>query len=167
MAQTFLREQARVRQRLGKSLCVTTQESRTLTARHHECRHGGRLPVLGRQWLPRCVAFQKPGVVWKRMGNRLELCPCPWHEVHQRNNEARSAHPCGHEVLDRLISPIRGDQIGEVFGETLRRLTISGIDEQRRFLQRQFVDSQATCRRFEGKDGSRGQAPDEGLAGRS
>ena len=49
-------------------------------------------------------------------------------------------------------------------GKILRRLTIIGVDEQGRFLQRQFCESQTICRRLQGKDGPRGQAPDEGLA---
>jgi hypothetical protein len=91
------------------------------------------------------------------MGNGLELCPCTWHKVHQRDDKARSTHPCGHEVLDRLISPIRGDQISEVLGKILRWLTISGPNEQGRLLQRQFVDRQTTFLRPEGKNGPGGQ----------
>src|SRR5437588_10002396 len=98
------------------------------------------------------------------MGNRLGLCPCSRHEVHQWDDKPRSTHPVGHEVLDRLISPIRCDQISEVFGKILWWSTIIGIDEQWRFLQRQFFDSQTTCRRLEGKNSPGGQAPDEGLA---
>src|SRR5690348_11027894 len=114
MAQPFLCKQACIRQRLGKRLCGMTQESRTLTARHHESRHGDQTPVLARQWLTLCVAFQELRVVREGMGNGLELWPCAWHEVHQWYDKARSAHSLGHEVLDRVISTIRCDQVGDV-----------------------------------------------------
>lgn len=52
MAHPFLYEQARVRQRPGKCLSIMTQESQTLTACHHQRRHGDRLPVVARQRLP-------------------------------------------------------------------------------------------------------------------
>src|SRR6266699_3386721 len=119
MAQPFLCEQARMRQRLGKCLCVMTQESRALTSRHHERRHGDRPPVLARQRLPRWVAFQKLSIVRKRMGNRRELWPCAWHQMHQRDDKPRGTHPIGHEVLDRVISPILGDQISYGCGKML------------------------------------------------
>src|SRR6266446_1483024 len=159
MAQPFLCQQARMRQCLGKCLCAMTQESRALTTRHHERRHGDQAPVLARQRLPRCEAFQELSVVRKSMGNGLELWPYSRHEVHQRDDKSRSTYPFGHEVLDRLISPIRGDQTGDMFNKILRRLTIIRIDEQWRFVQRQFFDSETTGSRFEGKHGPRGQTP--------
>src|SRR5258707_8723108 len=145
-----------MRQRLGKRLCGMTQESRALTTRHHERRHGDQAPVLTRQWLPRWVAFQELGVVRKSMGTGLELWPSSRHEVHKRNDKSRSTHPFGHEVLDRLISPIRGDQVGDVFDKILRRLTIMRINEQRRFVQRQFFYNGTTWSCPWGKKGPRG-----------
>src|SRR5260370_5591297 len=148
-----------MRQRLGKRLCGMTQESRALTARHHERRHAEQAPVLARQRVTRCVAFEKVRVVREGMGTGFELWPCAWHEVHQRDDKPRGAHPFGHEVLDRVISTIRCDQVGDVINKILWWLTIMRIDEQWRFVQRQFFDSETTGSRFEGKHGPRGQTP--------
>src|SRR5260370_34573253 len=159
MPQPFLCKQASMRQRLGKRLCGMTQESRALTACHHERRHGDQAPVLARQRLPRCVAFQELSVVREGMGNGLELWPYAWHEVHQRDDKPRGAHPFGHEVLDRVISPIRCDQVGDVINKILRWLTIMRIDEKWRFVQRQVFISETTGSRPEGQAGPRGQTP--------
>src|SRR5258708_18264221 len=159
MAQPFLCKQARMRQRLGKRLCGMTQESRALTARHHERRHGDQAPVLARQRLPRCVAFQELRVVREGMGNDLELWPYAWHEVHQRDDKPRGAHPFGHEVLDRVISTIRCDQVGDVINKILWWLTIMRIDEKWRFVQPQFFNYETTGNPLEGKNGPRGQTP--------
>src|SRR5260370_13491405 len=159
MAQPFLCKQARMRQRLGKRLCGMTQESRALTACHHERRHGDQAPVLARQCITRCVAFHKLSVVREGMGNGLELWPCAWHEVHHRDDKPRGDHPFGHEVLDRVISTIRCDQAGDVINKILWWLTIIRIDEKWRFVQRQFFNSETTGSRFEGKNGPRGQTP--------
>src|SRR5260370_7632548 len=135
-----------MRQRLGKRLCGMTQESRALTARHHERRHGDQAPVLARQRLPRYVAFQELRVVREGMGNDLELWPYAWHEVHQRDDKPRGAHPFGHEVLDRVISTIRCDQVGDVINKILWWLTIMRIDEQCRFVPPHyfFIQTPAT-----------------------